>query len=52
MTNHWDIFDALTSDHPMLADIEPWMLPPHPEEEEDDQWFLLYALALLLPSWQ
>jgi hypothetical protein len=28
MTGDWRIFDALTCDHPMLADIEDWMLPP------------------------
>jgi hypothetical protein len=26
----WDIFYALTCDHPMLADIKDWMLPPFP----------------------
>jgi hypothetical protein len=28
MTGDWRIFDALTCDHPMLADIEDWMLSP------------------------
>lgn len=27
VTDPWDIFDALTCDHPALADLEMWMLP-------------------------
>ncbi len=46
MINNWDIFDALTGDHPMLADIEPWMLPPQ-KEREDREWLLLYSFLLL-----
>ena len=27
----WKFFDMLTCEHPMLADIEDWMIPPYPE---------------------
>jgi hypothetical protein len=28
----WDIFNALTNEHPMLKDIAHWMMPPLIEE--------------------
>lgn len=27
----WGMFDSLTCEHPMLADIEDWMIPPFPQ---------------------
>lgn len=30
--NPWDIFNALTKEHPMLNDISHWMMPPLIEE--------------------
>ncbi len=29
MSSNWDMFDAITGDHPMFADIEDWFLPPY-----------------------
>ena len=31
MKDCWDIFNALTCDHPMLADIPEYILPPFSE---------------------
>jgi hypothetical protein len=31
MRDGWDIFNALTCDHPMLADIPEYILPPYSE---------------------
>ena len=33
----WDLFDALTCPHPMLADISDFMLPPF-SEGDYKQW--------------
>lgn len=35
MNADWRIFDALTCDHPMLADIKDWMLPPFSEKDKE-----------------
>jgi hypothetical protein len=35
--NNWDIFDALTCDHPMLVDIADYMLFPFTEGDYK-QW--------------
>ena len=32
----WDVFDSLTCDHPMLADINDRLLPPYPSSLPED----------------